>query len=329
MGPGGIEVQSEMEGRAIGGADGFAAGQDRRHDPPLYRQEWVTVRGASWPDFVADGRARLAASLPGGAEAFERVLWHGGLRMGRTPLEPEAPPAWVAGGQRITLWSFAFEPELPAFDLAERRLYQDEGLLAVDKPPWWTTQRSRASVRFSLERRLRDLLAEPGLRAVHRLDRQTSGVVLFARSREAAAAAAVALRDRVARKRYRAEVEGDPPWWACRATGWIHRVVAPGRFRFAQTRVPEEAGARWAEARFRVLERCAHTAWVEASPVTGRTHQLRVQLAALGHPIVGDVLYGAERPAARVALHAEELSLPWRGARLRLVAPPWPEQSGR
>lgn len=287
-----------------------------RFDPPLFRQVWETSKRRLWSAFVEDARRRWEP----GPEAFERVLWHGGLQIDGQPLEPGEPPEEVKSGARVVGWGFLREPEVADFDLGERILHDDDGLLALDKPAWWTMQRTRASVRPSLEDRLRRELAAPELVAVHRLDRQTTGVALFARDLESAHRIQKRFGDSQVRKRYLARVTGEPAWWACRATGWWVRVADPSRFRFGLTPLAEGPVGRRVEARFRVVERLGDESLVEAKPVTGRTHQLRIQLAALGHPIRGDTLYGAAPDAGRIRLHAAELRFRWGGAMLRLAS---------
>lgn len=287
-----------------------------RFDPPLHRQSWWVAREISWSGFVADARARWQ---PGSA-AFDRVLWHGGVQLGRRPLDPEAPPARVAAGERVVAWGFLREPELPPFDLAARLLLDEAGLVAIDKPAWLPMQRTRATARLALEPWLRDALDAPTLVAIHRLDRQTSGVALFARTSCVARTLQRALAGRRVRKRYDARVVGRPAWHGCLAQGWLARTAHASRFRFALVASPGPE-ARFCEASFRVIAPGTGDTRVEARPRTGRTHQLRVQLAALGHPIVGDSLYGAPATGERLWLHAAELTLPWEGETLRISAP--------
>ncbi len=314
----GRPVQWVLQNDPIGNTDHRTAPQPGaeadRYDPPLDRWRWEQAEDQDWRSFVEGGRARH------GDEAFDRVVWHGGLAIDRRPLDPSAPPDRVPAGAGIVAWSYRWAPETPPLDLGSRLLFEDEGLLALDKPAWWTVQRTRASVHLALEDLLRRLRREPGLRAAHRLDRQTSGVVLFARSAGAARELQEAFAGRRVRKRYLAAVEGQPAWWACRSGGWWRREPGAGRFRFAIGSVPAPE-ARRAEARFRRLAVDTATALIEARPSSGRTHQLRVQLQALGHPLVGDVLYGAAPEGGRVRLHADGLELVWRGRRLSLSAP--------
>ncbi len=295
---------------------------DRSHpaDPPLHRQAWVLASKHSWRDFVAEGRARW---IPG-PEAFERVLWHGGLRLGGRPLEPDHPPDSLPAGCQVVGWGFAWEPELPGIGPGSV-LLDRAGLVAVDKPAWLPTQRTRASARGSLELLLRELLGSAELIAVHRLDRQTSGVVLFARTRDAARHAQRALAARRVRKRYLAWVAPVPAWTGCRVGGWMSRAPDSHRLRFALAGAPG-SGGRWSETRVRVCERRDEDARVEARPITGRTHQIRVHLAALGHPILGDELYGAEGGRFdRALLHAREVSLRMPGdARPTAIEAPLP-----
>lgn len=285
-----------------------------RFDPPLQRQVWTVSGDLGWAAFVDDARARWES----GADAFDRVLWHGGLQIDRMPLDPERPPDEVRQGAQVVAWGFVHEPEVAPFELAERVLVDDGDLLVIDKPAWWTMQRTRASVRPSLEDHLRAELETSSLHAVHRLDRQTTGVAIFARSSEAARALQRVFQARTVRKRYEALVEGRPAWWACRSTGRMRRVLHPTRYRFERSNDPAD---RYVEARFRAGQSAEGVTRVEARPRTGRTHQLRVQLADLGHPILGDTLYGARRTAGRIRLHAAGLVLAWRGQTLALEAP--------
>lgn len=289
-----------------------------RFDPPVWKARWVLERPLAWREFLDDARARLGER----GTQLERALWHGGLHVSGAPLDPAAPPARVEGGAWIAVYGFVREPE--AVDLDPARILLDaDGVVAVDKPPWLAMGRTRASVRASLEEALQHLLGDRTLFAVHRLDRQTSGVALFARGRERAAELGRAFRGRVVEKRYLACVSPAPREDAFDVAGWFGRAAHPSRFKFGLFPEPAE-GRRESETRFRVLRRCARGALVEALPVTGRTHQLRVHLAARGSPIAGDDLYGpawvagAPHAAPRVLLHASRLALP-RAAGTRLA----------
>lgn len=293
-----------------------------RFDPAVWKARWVPERELAWDAFLLDARERLG---PRGAE-LERVLWHGGLHVSGRPVEAQQPPRSVPAGGWVAIYGFVREPEPVVLD-PSRILLDADGLVAVDKPPWFSMQRTRASVRASLEDQLQALLGDASLFAVHRLDRQTSGVALFARGRERAAEAGRAFRDRRVVKRYLACVSPAPTQEEFTVRGFLGRVPDPARFKFGLFPEPA-ADRRESLTRFRVERRSARGARIEALPETGRTHQLRVHLAAHGCPIAGDDLYGpawcahASHAAARVLLHATELALP-RGAGgvLTLTAP--------
>ena len=279
-----------------------------RFDPPVRRLAWSVAARQTLAELLADARARLADDA-----RFESALWHGGLHVCGRPLRLEAALEEVHAASWIRLYVFEREPEPVPFDL-RAVLYEDAELLAAAKPAWLTMQGSHASQRLSLEATLRAQLGAPGLVAVHRLDRQTSGVALFAKGPGAAGALGRAFAQRRARKRYLALVAPPPGVDAFEVEGAIVPAPHPRRPRFALA--PEGAPGPASHSRFRVLRRGAARALLLAEPTTGRTHQLRVQLAARGAPIVGDDLYGppfepgAPSAAERVQLHAWQLALP-------------------
>jgi 23S rRNA pseudouridine1911/1915/1917 synthase len=141
---------------------------------------------------------------------------------------------------------------------------------------------------------------------VHRLDRPVSGVVLFARTSKAAARLSEQFRDGTVRKVYEAWVEGRPAQSSGTLTDFLikdkqRNVVSAAR--------PEAAGARQAILKFRALAAEPGRTLLEIHPQTGRAHQIRVQLASRGTPIVGDVKYSAKRDrAGSIALNAAELT---------------------
>jgi 23S rRNA pseudouridine955/2504/2580 synthase len=243
--------------------------------------------------------------------------------------------ARLVGGQVVRVPPLVDEPDAPrlpppideraAADLRALVLYRDDDLIALNKPPGLAVQGG-----VKTERHLDAMLdalrfgASERPRLVHRLDKDTSGVLLLARHAASAARLAAAFRERTTRKLYWAVTAGVPTL----AQGRIDLALAklPGR---AGERVqPDEAGRR-AVTYYRVLDHVGkQAAWLALMPETGRTHQLRVHCAAIGTPILGDGKYGGNAaflPGAPLApqlhLHARAITLPDGGRRLQLTAP--------
>ncbi len=199
-------------------------------------------------------------------------------------------------------------------------LYEDGHVLAVNKPPYMPTHLSHGHRADTLANALKAEFDRRGerfvMRAVNRLDADTSGIVLIAKNRYAA--------DRFAKtnlayeKRYVALCTGDVPD-AGEIRGYIRRVAES-----IITRAVYDTGkdSEWAHTRYRTLFRKGGISAVECEPVTGRTHQLRVHLASIGHPIVGDDLYGGSAALPRQALHAASLAFdhPFTGEHITLSA---------
>lgn len=191
-------------------------------------------------------------------------------------------------------------------------LYQDNHCLAVEKPARLLTMPDRtgdASLLDLAKEWLRATFHKPGnvyLGLLHRLDRPVSGVVLFARTSKAAARLSRQFRDQTVQKVYRAVVEGRVPPGQHLYEDWLLKEREANMVRLAR---PHSAGAKPASLLLSVLGQFGAKSLVELRPATGRAHQIRVQLAARGHPIVGDLKYGAKRGwGGRIALHACELS---------------------
>lgn len=179
-------------------------------------------------------------------------------------------------------------------------VYEDRSVLAVDKPAGWllipfswqSTQRNlQAAITSSIAAgdfwaRCRNLKF---LRAVHRLDGETSGVLLFAKSLGAVETFGDLFESRRMNKRYLAVVHGVPDQmeWTCSAR------LRPDPDRPGRVKVDPRLGKE-AETGFRVLQTAGTRSLIEARPVTGRTHQIRVHLLHAGHPVLGDELYGPE-----------------------------------
>ncbi len=210
---------------------------------------------------------------------------------------------------------------LPESERAQalRVLYEDDAIIAVDKPAGLPTHGNKDTDRVSLT----DLVERHTGRAVfvhHRLDAGTSGVVLFAKDPEANASLARSFAGREVDKTYVALVARPPIEWPSHTTiDTPILVTANGSVRVDQRGVP-------AETRVRLLERRADSWLIEAKPVTGRKHQIRVHLASLRAPVFGDARYRGPS-ARRMMLHAERIELdhPLTGRRL-VVESPRPEE---
>ncbi len=171
----------------------------------------------------------------------------------------------------------------------------------------------------------------PGV--VHRLDRETSGLLLLARTDSALLALKAQFRSRSVRKRYLALCSGSPPResWSC------ERPLGPAPGGGSRQWIDPPTGGKEAHTDFRLLQRRGELCWIEARPRTGRRHQVRLHLCASGLSVVDDPLYqarGAPRPPkgariGRCALHADSLELrhPDDGRPLRFEAP-WPSDLG-
>lgn len=217
------------------------------------------------------------------------------------------------------------EPEAIALDV----LYEDEVLLAINKPPGLVVHPAPGHWRGTLVSALlhrwpaasRDLNPDR-LGIVHRLDKDTSGVLLVARTAEALTELGRQFRGRTVRKQYLALTWGTPRL----PRGVIDQPI--GRHPVQRKRMAIRPNGREARTRYEVLERFARVSLIRAFPETGRTHQIRVHLAALGCPIVADPVYARPRAdvpggMARQALHAEriEFTHPGSGTALRIEAP--------
>jgi 23S rRNA pseudouridine955/2504/2580 synthase len=181
----------------------------------------------------------------------------------------------------------------------------------LNKPPGLATQGGTGTTQHV--DRLLDAYAgedEPRPRLVHRLDKDTSGVLLVARTPGSAAFFSTRFSGRTARKIYGALVVGVPSI----NDGMIELPLAKQPGTGGEKMHVDEEGGQSARTRYRVLDRAGNrAAWVELHPLTGRTHQLRVHMAAIGHPIVGDGKYGGQEAflsgtiSRKMHLHARRL----------------------
>ncbi|WP_217912830.1 RluA family pseudouridine synthase [Miltoncostaea marina] len=236
------------------------------------------------------------------------------IASGRVLVDGAARPKrhLLAAGEQVEVRPEAAPPsELEPEAVPMTVRYEDEHLLVVDKPAGVVTHPSAGHAGGTL---VHGLLAHavaggadpsrPGI--VHRLDRDTSGLLVVARSERAHRRLQRLLRDRRVERHYLALVHGAPP-----PALTIDRPI--GRDRRNRTRMAIDAEGREAVTHVRVLERLGRMTLVEVRLETGRTHQIRVHLEAAGHPVVGDRVYGRRQPdlgLERQFLHAARLAFP-------------------
>lgn len=188
-----------------------------------------------------------------------------------------------------------------------RELYRDAHIVVVEKPAFLLSVPGRGPLkRDSVFARLQD--EDPDIRLVHRLDLDTSGLMVFARTAAAQAAMTRAFQRHEVHKRYDAVVAGH----VAQDSGEIDLPIYPDWPNRPRQKICHENGKR-ALTRYRVEARGTDSTWLSLYPVTGRSHQLRIHTRELGHPILGCDLYAPEDVQARsdrLLLHAAWLSFP-------------------
>jgi 23S rRNA pseudouridine1911/1915/1917 synthase len=259
------------------------------------------------------GGLRLDQALVRLFPQYSRNRLQAWLRSGHIQIDGLSPDAKhpVTGGERVVL-----RPPPPPADVPQAQrmplkiVHEDASLIVLDKPAGLVVhpgagQPDRTLLNALLAHSPR-LAGVPRAGIVHRLDKDTSGLLVVAKTVEAQVSLVKQLAERTMRRVYLALVLGDPP-----ASGTIDAPV--GRDTRARTRMAVTHRGKPARTAYRVLERFGHAALVECRLETGRTHQIRVHFQHIRHPLVGDNVYrrgtrhGTEFP--RQALHATELSL--------------------
>lgn len=218
-------------------------------------------------------------------------------------------------------------PEEMALDI----LFEDDDILALNKPPNMPTHISLGHPTGTLANGVFYYFSSRGIpfvfRAINRLDRDTSGVVLIAKNRTSAARLSGLLQSGKIRKKYIAVLNGQLSPELGEITAPIRRK--PDSIMLREICENTHEGGKTALTVYRVLGRGKGITVAEAEPITGRTHQLRVHFASVGCPIVGDSLYGsaetsptwADRQISRQALHAVSLTVDFGDRVLELRAP--------
>ncbi len=286
------------------------------------------------PDFVftADTPGeRLDRALAARIPDLSRTRIQALIKAGHITVNgsPSGKPSYrLEGGEVIAVYLPPPErSEIVPEDIPLVVLYEDEDLIAIDKPAGMVVHPAYGHTSGTLVNAVLyrwPELAQVGDQhragIVHRLDKDTSGVIVVARTPQAHRALAAQFEARTTRKRYLALVEGNP----ASATG---RIEAPiGRNPRQRKQMAVVRKGREAITEFNVLAYYADHALLEIFPRTGRTHQIRVHLAFIGHPIVGDTVYGRRKQRIKLKrhfLHAADLTVrsPSTGEPLTFSAP--------
>lgn len=177
-------------------------------------------------------------------------------------------------------------------------LYEDEVCIAVNKPPGIPSGPTKDPSRIQMEK-LASQLTGMKLTLIHRLDKDTSGVLLLAKNKNFAAEAAKAFKERKVEKIYLALVKG-------KTSPAFNSIIHLKEGEAGRMLIVKSGGMR-ADSSFKTLAQSAEYSLLEIIPKTGRTHQIRVQLAAIGHSILGDSLYGG---IARINAKNETTAIP-------------------
>jgi len=276
----------------------------------------------------------LARALP----QYSRARLKSWIDAGKVLLEGEVPSARakVFGGERVRIEALiesvaCVEPE----SLALEMIYEDSALLVINKPAGMVVHPGAGNSSHTLQNALLSfdpaLATVPRAGIVHRIDKDTSGLLVVARTIESQAVLARAIAAHEVERKYLGVCVG-----VMTAGRTIDEPI--GRHRVQRTRMAVRPGGREALTDIRVLKRFGGHTLVRAELQTGRTHQIRVHLAHIGHPLVGDPVYGGRprlprgasssligvlRNFRRQALHAEQLKLehPSTGKTLAWTAP--------
>jgi len=259
------------------------------------------------------GGLRLDQALARLFHQYSRNRLQEWLRAGHITVDGKRPAARmpVTGGEKISL----APPQPPEATPRAQRMplkivHEDAALIVIDKPAGLVVHPGAGQPDRTLMNALLAhapaLAGVPRAGIVHRLDKDTSGLLVVAKTVESQASLVKQLAERTVRRLYIALVQGDPP-----ASGTIDAPV--GRDAKARTRMAVTHRGKPARTTYRVLERFGRAALVECRLETGRTHQIRVHFQHIRHPLIGDSVYrrgtrhGIDFP--RQALHAAELSL--------------------
>jgi 23S rRNA pseudouridine955/2504/2580 synthase len=278
------------------------AGEDGMRLDRWFKTHYAGLPHSRLEKLLRTGQVRVDG---GRAKASTRLAKGQAVRV--PPLHDLAPPSSPKPGLSKADRDF----------LASITLYEDDDLLILNKPPGIAVQGGTKTLHH-IDRLLEGLSDEPERRPrlVHRLDRDTSGVLVVAKRRAVAAKLGRAFQTRSVRKIYWALVHGVPRPPQGKIEAALVKAAGAGGDRVRKAQAGEQDVAQSAVTYYAVVDRAGRMAsFVSLKPVTGRQHQLRAHMAIIGHPILGDVKYpsDAELPEGienKLHLHARRISFP-------------------
>lgn len=245
-----------------------------------------------------------------------RLIREGQVRVNKKRIKAETK---LAIGDQIRVAPIRFEQkdetDAPVSDkvaqsLLSRVVYEDEGLLVVNKPSGIAVH-GGSGVAYGLIEGLRAATGKKYLELIHRIDRDTSGLVMVSKKRSTLKALQDMLREHKIKKTYAAIVKGQ----VSLDQQLINQPLLRYELSNGERRVRVSEEGKESKTQWKVAERFMHATLVYASPLSGRTHQIRVHGLSIGHPLVGDDKYGHETEyrgpkARRLSLHAMRLEIP-------------------
>ena len=283
-------------------------------DAGMRLDRWMRLRFPGLPQSRIERICRKGEIRVDGARAKTSTRLQAGQQLRLPPIKNSEPDRKAARGKNLPIEA------ADAAMLKKSIIFQDDALIAINKPPGLATQGGTGQTRHvDMISSALQLPGEQKPRLVHRLDKETSGVLVMAKTAQAARRLASMFRSREPRKSYLALIEGIPD----SDVGAIDIPLGDSKRCFGRnipmqsSGDPDEASGKAAETRYAVVARIGETAaMVVLNPLTGRTHQLRIHLALSGHPIIGDRRYGSRRARfdlegaeKRLNLHARSLEM--------------------
>lgn len=281
------------------------AAERLKQDQPHFNTRLIRLRGLRTSETCLEFLNRQIGT-------DDPTYWQSALDSGRLKLNGQILTRDTLLRTSDQLTHTTLESPEPAIQTNIKIIFEDEALLVIDKPSGLPVHPCGRYHYHTLTKIMQEAWPELNLHLVHRLDAQTSGLLVLAKTQETARNLTRQFEHRSIRKTYLAQVSPEPPWKEHTCETPISQVRGPLGRRFCDNH------GQPAKTDFNHLG----GGLVEAMPVSGRTNQIRVHLASLDHPIIGDAVYGG-KPSDNLKLHAWKIEFyhPMHETKLLLMAP--------